>query len=229
MNWAGAECIKLQNKGWYKMNIVLLGDSITDMERVRKAEMTFMPWSYGCGYPIFVAGELAKRNPEKYRVYNRGIAGNRIVDLYARIKSDVWNLQPDILTILIGVNDIWHEIMSANGVEIDRWERVYRMLIEDTLKVLPNTKIILLEPFVLHGTATDEEYNKFLQIKEYAKVLKRIAEDYNLYFLSLQDAFDNAAKNFKPEDYLYDGVHPMLAGSKLIADKWLDLFDKIEK
>jgi lysophospholipase L1-like esterase len=199
------------------------------MERVRKAEMTFMPWSYGCGYPIFVAGELANRDPEKYHVYNRGIAGNRIVDLYARIKSDVWNLQPDILTILIGVNDIWHEIMSSNGVEIERWDKIYRMLIEDTLKVLPKTKIILLEPFVLHGTATNEEYDRFLQIKEYAKVLRKIAEDYNLYFLPLQNDFDQAAKKYKPEDYLYDGVHPMLAGSRLIADKWLELFTKIEK
>ena len=126
------------------MNIVLLGDSITDMERVRKAEMTFMPWSYGCGYPIFVAGELANRDPEKYHVYNRGVSGNRIVDLYARIKSDVWNLQPDILTILIGVNDIWHEIMSSNGVEIERWDKIYRMLIEDTLKVCRKQKLFFL-------------------------------------------------------------------------------------
>ena len=81
-----------------------------------------------------------------------------MVDLYARIKKDVWNLKPDVLSILIGVNDVWHEIGSRNGVEIDRFERVYRTLIKETLERLPDCKIMLLEPFVLKGAATEEQY-----------------------------------------------------------------------
>ena len=138
------------------MRIVLFGDSITDMGRDRKFDTPDCSWSYGHGYPIFIAGDLYRQDPNKHQVINRGISGNRIVDLYARIKSDVWNLQPDLLSILIGVNDVWHELNFNNGVDVDRYEKVYRMLIEDTLKRFPNLKIILCEPFILKGKATED-------------------------------------------------------------------------
>ena len=102
------------------MKIVLFGDSITDMGRDRINNQPNYLGSYGCGYPIFIAGELYKQDPTKHVIYNRGISGNRIVDLYARIKMDVWNLKPDVLSILIGINDIWHEIGDKNGVDIVR-------------------------------------------------------------------------------------------------------------
>ena len=78
--------------------------------------------------------ELAAKFP---KFINWGIGGNRIVDLYSRIKADVWNYNPDVLSILIGVNDVWHEINHQNGVELDRFEKIYRILIEDTQKYLP--------------------------------------------------------------------------------------------
>ena len=77
------------------MKILFYGDSITDMGRSRDFDKK--AWGYGVGYPSFVAGTLLKDEPEKYEFINRGISGNRIVDLYARIKADVWNLQPDVL------------------------------------------------------------------------------------------------------------------------------------
>ena len=67
-------------------------------------------------------------------MYNRGIAGDRIADLYARIKKDIWNLNPDMVSILIGINDVWHEIGEKNGVDIVRYERFYRMILEETRK-----------------------------------------------------------------------------------------------
>ena len=133
------------------MRIVFYGDSITDAGRNRDKD--FHHSSYGAGYVRDVASDLLNQNPLGFEIINRGISGNRIVDLYARIKTDLWNLNPDIISILIGVNDVWHEIGSKNGVELDRFERVYRMLIEDTKKVLPNAKIVILEPFVLKGIA----------------------------------------------------------------------------
>ena len=106
--------------------------------------------------------------------------------------------------------------------------------IEDTLKVLPNLKIILCEPFVLKGSATQDtedipdKYNKFLEVYEYAKVVKELAKEFNLPFVSLQDKFNEKAQKHGVEPYLYDGVHPMIAGAKLIADEWLKVFnDKI--
>jgi len=88
----------------------------------------------------------------------------------------------------------------------------------------PNLKILLCEPFVLKGTATEEKYDEFLQVKEYAKVVKQIAKDYGLYFLPLQETIDKAAEKFGADKVLADGVHPAMTGAKLIADEWLKCF-----
>ena len=213
------------------MKIVFFGDSITDMGRHRESEIGSV-FSYGVGYTNFVVGELTNANPTGYECINRGISGNRVVDLYARVKSDVWNYSPDVLSILIGVNDVWHEINYQNGVEMDRWERVYRTMIEETLARFPNIKIMLLEPFIMEGSATDgeERWEKFLEVKEYAKVAKQIAEDYNLTFVPLQEKFDGAKEKFGADYYTYDGVHPSTAGARLIANEWLSAFkEKVEK
>ena len=204
------------------MKILFFGDSITDMGRSRERTDVF---GLGEGYVFYATGDLKREDPS-IEIINRGISGNRIVDLYARIKSDVWNLNPDVLSILIGVNDVWHEIGSQNGVELDRFIKIYDMLITDTLKVLPNLKIILCEPFVLKGCATEENYERFLEVKEYAKAVKALAEKHSLEFVPLQDAFDKAAEKSCAEYYLYDGVHPDAAGARLIADEWNKLYNE---
>ena len=204
------------------MKIVFFGDSITDMNRNRDVDGN--AFGYGVGYVNSVSGTLKYENPEKYQIINRGIGGNRVVDLYARVKVDVWNQEPDLISILIGVNDVWHEIYGNNGVEIDRFERIYRMLIEDTKKRLPNVKFILCEPFVLKGSATEEKYEEFCEVKKYAAVVKKLAEEYGAPFVALQEKFDEEAAKYGAEHYLYDGVHPDVAGAKLIAEEWLKAF-----
>lgn len=203
------------------MKILFLGDSITDMGRSRDGDNVYK----GNGYVFYAAGDIKREDPS-IEVINRGISGNRVVDLYARIKSDVWNHNPDVLSILIGINDIWHEIGSQNGVELDRFIKVYDMLISDTLKVLPNLRIILCEPFVLKGAATELNYERFLEVKQYAKAVKQLAEKYSLEFLPLQDAFDKVAEKTQAKFYLYDGVHPDIAGARLIADEWIKLYNE---
>ena len=210
------------------MRIVMYGDSITDAGRSREVDNDI--YCYGHGYVKNIVSQLIYENPEKYEIYNRGISGNRIVDLYARIKKDVWNLQPDVLSILIGINDIWHEIGGHDGVEIDRFEKVYRMLIEDTLARLPNVKIILCEPFVLRGTATEGAFETFATVTDYAKVIKGLADEYGLYYLPLQSKLDEYAEKHSSATCLLDGVHPNTAGATLIANEWLTLFkNEIDK
>ena len=204
------------------MKILFYGDSITDMGRHRDKDSE--PFGYGVGYVNSVTSTLKYENPTKYEIINRGISGNRVVDLYARIKADVWNHNPDLVSILIGVNDVWHGIYHNNGVEIDRFERVYRMLIEDTKAALPNVKFILCEPFVLMGSATEEKYEEFCEVKKYAAVVAKLAKEYGIPFVALQDKFDKAAEKNGAVHYLYDGVHPDLAGGKLIAEEWLKVF-----
>ena len=136
---------------------------------------------------------------------------------------------PDVITILIGVNDVWHEIFFNNGVDIERFDKVYRMLIDDTLKVLPNVKFIIMEPFILHGDATNDHFEEFTDVYNYAKIVRKIAKDYKFPLVELQEPFNEAIKNGGDANYLYDGVHPSPAGAKLIADKWLETFDKYFK
>ena len=211
------------------MKILFFGDSITDMERNRNVDIGEYR-SFGLGYPAVIASRLSEKDPIAYQVINRGIGGNRIVDLYARIKADVWNLEPDVLTILIGINDIWHEVHSKNGVELDRFEKFYRMIIEETKAKLPNIKIVILEPFVLAGSANEGHFEEFNEIRTYAKVIKKVAKDLDCYFIPLQEKFDQAEQKYGGKIYLFDGVHPNIAGATLIANEWLKVFsNEIDK
>ncbi|MBQ3571368.1 MAG: SGNH/GDSL hydrolase family protein [Clostridia bacterium] len=207
------------------MKIVFFGDSITDMGRAR--DVDGQAFGYGVGYVNSIASTLKYENPEKYEIINRGIGGNRIVDLYARIKADVWNFNPDILSVLIGVNDVWHE-QWGNGVDLERFEKIYRMLIEDTKQRFPNIKFILCEPFILKGSATEEIFEELCEVKKYALVVKKLAKEYGTGFVALQEKFDEAAEKHGSAFYLYDGVHPDIAGGKLIAEEWLKTFKFLE-
>lgn len=207
------------------MKILFFGDSITDASRVRDGSPTT---SLGYGYVNNVAQELIGKDPTKYEIINTGISGNRIVDLYARVKMDCWNFNPDLISILIGVNDVWHEVKRENGVEIDRFENIYRTMLKETIERLPNVKLMILEPFVLKGTATEEDFEKFKAVYEYAKVVKKLAQEFNATFVPLQQLFDQKAKEFGAQICLVDGVHPNVYGARLIAQEWLKKFSEIE-
>ena len=206
------------------MKILFQGDSITDIGRnTDRGSLQ----SIGQGYALMVTGELGARYPGQYTFENRGISGNRIVDLYARIKVDCWNLEPDVISILLGVNDVWHEFGNKNGVEANRFENVYRMLIEDSLAKLPNVKFILLEPFALPGTATEGKWNEFfVEVVKRSQIVQKLAQEYQLSFVPLQKKLEDACKLCPAEYWLGDGVHPTPAGHRLIADAWLEVFQK---
>ena len=212
--------------GAFMKTILFQGDSITDCGRGA---------GLGCGYPLLVTASLGCEHPNEYTFYNRGISGNRIVDLYARIKQDIINLKPDYISFLIGVNDVWHEFIGHNGVEADKFEKIYCMLIEEIKQALPNVKIMILEPFCLraHATENTEEYpdkwNMFnSEVKKRAEKAKKIAEKYNLPFISLQDKFDDVANKAENTYWLYDGVHPTAMGHELIKQEWLKSFNSIK-
>lgn len=206
--------------------ILFQGDSITDCGRGRE--------NFDCvgdGYPLLVKAQLGFEHPEEYDYQNRGISGNRIVDVYARIKADIINLKPDYMSILIGVNDVWHEVDVQNGVEAEKFEKIYCMLIEEIKEALPNIQIMILEPFCLRAVATEnteEKPNKWnifrSEVKKRAEKAKAVAEKYNLIFVPLQEKFDEAAKNTENTYWLRDGVHPSAMGHELIKREWLKAF-----
>lgn len=208
--------------------ILFQGDSITDCYRPREEDKYL-----GAGYSELICGEMQYKYGGEYGFVNRGISGNRITDLFARIKSDIINLKPDYVSILIGVNDVWHEIESQNGVSTEIFEKIYSMLIETLLSELPDIKIMIMEPFVLKYTATnatDEQpwrWNDFHNgVSEKAAAVKRISEKYSLPFVPLQAKFDNAAERIGTESLTVDGVHPSPGGHKLIANEWLKSFEE---
>ena len=205
--------------------ILFQGDSITDCGRGN---------GLGCGYPLFVTATLNSENPKEYNFINKGISGNRIVDVYARIKADIINLKPDYMSILIGVNDVWHEIGHQNGVDADKFYKIYCMLTEEIKEALPNIKIMILEPFCLRASATEnteEQPNKWetfnLEVKKRAEKAKAVAEKYDLTFITLQDKFDAAALLAKNAYWLSDGVHPTPAGHNIIKNEWIKAFGEL--
>lgn len=191
------------------------GDSITDAGRDRDNDS-----NYGYGYPNLVASELLCKFPGEYEFINQGISGDRIVDLYARIKQDIINLKPDYLSILIGVNDVWHELNEKNGVSVPKFEIVYSMLIEEIKEALPDIKIFILEPFVLKGSGTERYFDEFLaDVKLHSEAAQRVAEKFDLTFIPLQEKFDKASETLPPTYWAADGVHPTAAGHALIKNE----------
>ena len=129
--------------------ILFQGDSITDCGRNRNDF-----YGMGNGYANLVKASLGMDCPGEYEFVNRGVSGNRIVDLYARMKLDFINLAPDYASIYIGVNDTWHEITHKNGVDTEKFEKIYTMLIDEIKAVCPDTKLMIIAPYVLECTAT---------------------------------------------------------------------------
>ena len=208
--------------------ILFQGDSITDFSRDRECD-----YFLGSGYVTMVAGQLGLEHPGEYRFLNRGISGNRVSDLYARIKQDIINLKPDYLSILIGVNDVWHEISYQNGLSEQKFEIIYDLLLGEILEELPQLKIMILEPFVLPGTATDateenpERWNIFRTEVPRRAAAKRLAQKYGLIYVPLQESFDEACKCAPSSYWLYDGVHPAAMGHAVIQRQWLKGFAEL--
>lgn len=209
--------------------VIFFGDSITDACR---REDVFC--GMGAGYATMVSGELSLEYPNQFEFKNMGIGGNRIVDLYARIKSDFLNLKPDYASIYCGVNDSWHEILYQNGVDTPKFEKVYQIMLDEILAALPNIKLILIAPYVVEGNCTcntaemPDRLEQFkIDVAEKAEAVKRIAKKYNLPLIEMQPIIDEACKKAAPNYWTTDGVHPTPAGHTLIKNAYISEFKKL--
>ena len=202
------------------------GDSITDCGRSRDNDN----WP-GSGYPLLVEAALGTDAPGEYRFVNRGVSGDKIDDVCARLQADILDVAPDYMSLLIGVNDVWHRLDRGDPIDKAAYEKSYDELLQNIRATLPQTKLFLLEPFILRAAATDDRpdmpdrYNAFLaHMRDFAAVVKRLAEKYNLTFVELQRAFDEAAEKAEPSYWLADGVHPTVKGHELIKRELLKAF-----
>lgn len=198
------------------------GDSITDANRNRDDDES--QDSLGFGYASFLASEFEN---DEIRFINRGKGGDRITDVYARIKEDIINLKPDFLSIMIGVNDVSHELTMSCGVSPEKFRKIYGMLIEEIRESLPEIKIVILEPFIMKGICTEKLWDEFnTEVRKMAEISKQVAEKYKLDFVPLQDKFDELSDESDTCYWTEDGIHPTAEGHRVIKEKTQNVIEK---
>ena len=200
--------------------IVFQGDSITDEGRKKDILLPNDNKALGRGYAAMVSGHLLLANPGlELKCYNRGVSGNKIPDLAARWDQDVIALKPDLLSIMIGVNDLWHTFAfgSKYKATIEDYETGYRALIERTRKEVPGVAVVICEPFT---TRTSPDFQPLARFRE---VSAKLAAEMNLPFVPFQSMFDEAVKAAPAEFWLWDGIHPSAAGHAIMAAKWREV------
>lgn len=200
--------------------LLFQGDSITDAGRNRTRIGANDIAALGSGYPLLLAAELLERNPGRdLQIYNRGVSGNRVPDLQARWQADTVALAPSILSILIGVNDIWHGRAKTYVGTAASYEAAYASLLASTRTALPAVQLVVLEPFVLTVGVVDASW--FPEFDDYRAAARRVAKGAGATFVPLHDELQGLAKKSSPAYWAADGVHPTLAGHQAIAHQWL--------
>ena len=214
-----------------KKRIVFQGDSITDAGRNREDF-----YSLGYGYPLLVAAALTADIPDTYEYINRGVGGDLLADLYARRQSDLLDLQPDYLSLFIGTNDAWAELDQGRPIETAAFEQMYVALLEEIFATCPQTKVMLLSPYIIEGLFsrnTDEQPDRLNQFRAHVAsriaVVRRLAEKYNLPFVDMQAVFDAACARADAACWTGDGAHPTPGGHELIKRAWLQAFEQLKE
>jgi lysophospholipase L1-like esterase len=196
------------------------GDSITDGNRTRNND-----WNHvmGHGYQYIIASKLWYDFPKKgFHFFNRGISGNKVTDLAARWQKDTLDIRPDLLSILIGINDTSAFISGNKDFAAEQYENGYRALLQQTKQQLPNIQFVLCEPFILPVGKIKDKWDEYsIELKKRQEIVRRLSEEQNAIFVGFQDAFNKALSKAPPEYWIWDGVHPMPAGHELMAIEWM--------
>ncbi len=192
------------------MKIVFFGDSITDCERDRGDDK-----SLGNGFVKILADKLLPVYPDTdIELINKGVAGNEVCDLLARVQCDVINLNPDVAVILIGINNTIHKFKYGKELNLNQFEYDLTELIKKLKEA--GIVVVFLQPFLL--PAPDKLRMRKL-FNEELKVIDRVAVELADEFVALDEMLNGVAASIPYTEYSEDGVHPTHRGSRLIADK----------
>ena len=198
--------------------ILFQGDSITDADRNRRKTLDL-----GTGYVMMVAERFSKKYPErKVTFLNRGLNGNRVRDLKNRWRKDCLDLKPNVVSIMIGVNDTLGGYFWNSLTSVEEFENDYRMILQQTSDLL-GAKIVLLEPFML--SAAKNQFGLREDLENRVKITRKLSKEFGTYLVPLNKIFEDAERIRDPSFWSADGIHPTLAGHALIAQNWLKTID----
>ena len=224
--------------------IVFAGDSITDGAwgggngtklPTAKRDQSDLNHIFGHSYMMLCASRLMADHPEQgLKFYNRGISANTLANLEERWDSDVLSLSPDMISILIGSNDVHFFLEADSEEEFDfkDWESRYRTLLDRALKTNPKVKFFIGTPFTAPtgkaGQSENYQERKAL-LKQMNRVITEIAKDYNATLLSYDDMFEGLYEKYPEVSasyWIWDGIHPTPAGHQAMADLWLQNYNR---
>jgi lysophospholipase L1-like esterase len=201
-------------------HILFIGDSITDMQRSRNPYGWDQNHLLGHSYVFLISGRLGIDAVDfNYTFSNRGISGNTVADLKKRWQKDAIDPKPDLLSILIGTNDV------GRGVTPQAYERDYRTILSKSRKENPKLKLVLLDPFVLRSSKLGDQkiwQNRKTATDQMGMVVARLAKEFKAVHVPMQDIFDEAISVAPAVHWIWDGIHPLPAGHEIIARSWLD-------
>ncbi|WP_018969565.1 SGNH/GDSL hydrolase family protein [Rubritalea marina] len=198
--------------------LLFQGDSITDMQwgRNQRDRNHYL----GHSYVFLLAARLGVDMPEaKLEFYNRGISGNTTQDLKKRWQKDAIDIKPDLLSILIGTNDV------GKGITPQEFEANYRQLLDASLAANSQLRLVMLDPFVLRsgGLKSEQAWKaRRSATDKLGAIVDKLAADYNAVHIQTQAIFDAATELAPPEHWIWDGIHPLPQGHELIARSWLE-------
>ncbi|MGE4587161.1 MAG: SGNH/GDSL hydrolase family protein [Mangrovibacterium sp.] len=201
--------------------LLFQGDSITDAGRDRKKQLPNDAGSFGGGYALMAAASLLADLPGKnLSIYNRGISGNKVFQLAERWQEDCLELKPDVLSILIGVNDYWHRRNGNYDGTEEVYENDFRALLKRTREALPETCLVICEPYSVDGgTAVEAGWQE--EFEPYRKAAMALAKEFDTLYVPFHSLFREALKHAPAAYWSPDGVHPSMAGAQLMARAWL--------
>lgn len=224
--------------------ILYWGDSITDggwgrsggsMASAEERNHRDLNHLYGHSYMLLAASELESSHPEQgYRCYNRGISGYTLQDLTERWERDVEALRPDVVSILIGTNDVARYLQGdrSRPFDVAAWEAQYRALLQRTRQHNSEVKLMLCTPFVaaagrLAASENFPEQNHL--VAECSRVVRRLAREFDAVLVDFEWLFLQLQRRYsvEPSYWIWDGIHPTPAGHRRMADLWLKQFRKL--
>lgn len=196
------------------------GDSITDGNRTRNND-----WNHvmGHGFAYLISSRLWCDFPSKgFHFFNRGVSGNIVPDLAARWQADTFDLKPDVLSILVGINDLNTLIRGDQNFTSEKFEQDYRSLLQQTQQQLPGVQFVLCEPFILRVGKVKDKWEEYTaEIEKRRKIVQQLSIEFNAILVKFQKVFDNALSKAPAEYWIWDGIHPMPAGHELMAREWI--------